>query len=102
MGNINSTFIALISKVDHLDSYDDYQLIFLCNMVDKIIAKIIAMRIKPLLSRVISTKQFGFLNHRHIHEVVGSSQEALHTVKTQKILIVVMKIDLSKAYVQVS
>jgi hypothetical protein len=44
-------------------------------------AKIIAMRLKPVLSEVILEEQFGFLQRRQIHDVVAISQEALHSIK---------------------
>jgi hypothetical protein len=52
--NFNSTFIALIPKQDFPKKFDGFRLISLCNCVYKIISKIIALRLKPLLSRYIS------------------------------------------------
>ena len=40
-------------------------------MIYKIIAKVIALRIKPILSEIISEEQFGFLYNRKIHDVVS-------------------------------
>ena len=51
---INTTFIALIPKVDNPQSFDDFIPFSLCNFIYKIIAKIIAHRLKPLLSESIS------------------------------------------------
>ena len=62
----------------------------------------ITCRIKGFLSQHISKEQFGFLEGRQIHEVVGVAQEGLHSMKTKKIKGVVLKIDLSKAYDKVS
>ena len=38
----------------------------------------------------------------HIHEVVGASQETLHSVKTKNINVFLLKVDLSKAYDRVN
>jgi hypothetical protein len=67
-GSYNSTFLVLIPKVDFPDTFDDFRPISLCNCLYKIISKVIVVRIKPLLSNVISSEQFGFLKGRLIHE----------------------------------
>jgi len=94
----NSTFIALIPKKDVPESFEDFRLISLCNCIYKIIAKVIAIRLFPILSRNISLEQFGFLDGRQIHEAIGVAQEVLHSVKLRKRKGAVLKIDLSKAY----
>jgi hypothetical protein len=50
----NSTFITLIPKLNDPQSFDDFRPISLCNCIYKIIAKIIARRLKPILSEAIS------------------------------------------------
>ena len=67
----NSTFLALIPKIDHPLSFEDFRPISLCNFVYKIIGKIISIRIRNVLGRCISGEQFGFLSGRQIHDVVG-------------------------------
>jgi hypothetical protein len=100
--SLNSTFIALIPKKDNPDTLDDFRPISLCNCIYKIISKVIARRLKTVLSDKISLEQFGFLEGRQIHEAIGVAQEALHNIKTRKLKSVVLKIDLSKAYDRVS
>ena len=67
-------------------------------MIYKIIAKVISLRIKPILSEIISEEQFGFLFNRKIHDVVPQSQEVVHTVKKETQRAFPLKLDLSKAY----
>eukprot|EP00253_Pinus_taeda_P034852 PITA_34852 len=98
----NSTFIALIPKKDDLESFEDFRPIYLCNCIYKIISKVIALRIAPILSRNISMEQFGFLDGRQIHEAIGVAQEVIHSVKLKKKKGSVLKIDLSKAYDRIS
>jgi hypothetical protein len=43
-------------------------------------------------------EQFGFLQNKQIHEAVGATQEGVPTIKFTKLLVVVMKVDLAKAY----
>eukprot|EP00253_Pinus_taeda_P030883 PITA_30883 len=94
----NATFIALIPKKEDPESFEDFRPISLCNCVYKIIAKIIAMRLKPILSKNISSEQFGFLDGRQIHEAIGVAQETIYSIKQKIKKGVVIKIDLSKAY----
>lgn len=58
---LNATFIAFIPKVDNPTSMDDFKLILLCKCIYKIISKVIARRIKEILSKMISKEQFYFL-----------------------------------------
>ena len=47
--SLNSTFIALIPKKDKPRSFADFRPISLCNLLYKLIAKVIASRLKPFL-----------------------------------------------------
>ena len=62
--SFNSTFIALIPKSDNATSLNDFRPISLCNCVYKIISKVIALRLKTILSAHVSAEQFGFLEGR--------------------------------------
>jgi hypothetical protein len=48
--NLNDTFIALIQKVNAPRTFSDYRPIALCNLCYKIISKLIAIRLHPILS----------------------------------------------------
>eukprot|EP00253_Pinus_taeda_P033651 PITA_33651 len=95
---IKSTFIALIPKTDNPISFDDFRPISLCNCLYKIIAKIIANRLKPILSQHISSEQFAFLHHRQIHEAIATAQKLMHTLQIKKQKGMILKVDLSKAF----
>ena len=47
-----------------LQSFDEFKPISFCNMIYKIIAKVLALRLKPVLSEIINEEKFGFLNNR--------------------------------------
>ena len=100
--SFNTTFIALIPKSDNARTLNDFMPISLCNCVYKIISKVIAVRLKSILSEHISAEQFGFLEGRQIHEAVGVAQEGLHSLKARRMKGAILKIDLSKAYDRVS
>jgi len=95
---INSTFIEVITNLYFPNTFYDFHPIALCHRLYKIISKVIAVRLKPLLSIVISSKQFRFLKGWLIHEAIGSAHEGLHTIKTQNHLVLIITIDLFKTY----
>lgn len=51
---INSSLIVLTPKVSSPLTFNNYRPISLCNVVYKVISKILVSRIKPLLSKLIS------------------------------------------------
>ena len=66
--SLNSTFIALIPKKDLPVSFAHFHPISLCNLVYKLISKVVALRLKPFLDKYISPQQFGILKNRQIIE----------------------------------
>lgn len=101
-GALNATFISLILKKDKPQIFQDYRPIALCNLVYKWITKIIANRINPVLSKYISKQQFGFLEDRQISDVVGITQEGLHSIEVKQTNTLVLKIYLIKSYDRVN
>lgn len=95
---INSTFIALIPKSSKPPSFEDYIPISLCNLTYKINVKIIAKRIKPILSRCMSREQFGFLGKPTDFDAIGVVQETFHSIKKRNLNGLIMQLDLSQAY----
>ena len=51
--SLNSTFIALIPKVENPKRVVEFRLISLCNVVYKLIAKVVVNRLKKILTHVI-------------------------------------------------
>lgn len=96
--DLNSTFIALIPKMSKPSKFDDFRPISLCNLIYKIISKVIDERLKPFLASSITGEQFGFLLGRQILDVVRITQEGIHSIRTRKLSSVLLKIDLIKAY----
>lgn len=58
---MNATFIALIPKTKDSSSPDKYRPIALCNIIYKIVSKVIALRLKPILPLIISPEQSGYV-----------------------------------------
>jgi hypothetical protein len=97
-GSLNSTFLTLIPKANKPVTFEDFCPISLCNLCYKLISKIIANRIKPILSRSLSAEQLVFLQGRQIQDAIGTTHESLHSIKRKKLKSLVLKLDLRKAY----
>ena len=97
-GSTNSTFIALIPKEVNLTSFNRFKPISLCNASYKILSKLLANRIKPLLDKLISPSQGGFIKGRHILDNIILVQEAMHSSFQRKEKGMLIKLDMSNAF----
>jgi len=75
LGSFDTTCIVPRPKFDKLETFNEFRPISLCNRVYKIISKVLVVRLKRILSKVISLEQFGFSEGKKIHETIGSTQE---------------------------
>jgi hypothetical protein len=98
---INMTYITLIPKLTPAFSVSEFRLISLCNVIYKLIAKVLANRLKRVLPVLISPSQSAFVPSRLIANNVLVAYEALHTMATKmkgKKGFMSIKLDMSKAY----
>ncbi|XP_074328246.1 uncharacterized protein LOC141666148 [Apium graveolens] len=59
--NVNQTLVCLIPKVKHPKRVDDLGHISLCNMLMKILSKVMANKLKPTLNDIFSENQSAFI-----------------------------------------
>ena len=98
---LNRTNITLIPKIQNPEKIQQFRPISLCNNTYKILAKILANRLKPLLAHIISQQQNAFLPGRQIQDNLIIAHEAFHYLKlkkTSKKAEMGIKIDMQKAY----
>ena len=79
--SINHTFITLIPKVNNLEKVSNFRPISFCNVIYKIISKLIANRLKPVLNSIISETQSAFIANRLITNNILITFESLHHMK---------------------
>lgn len=98
---MNHTFITLILKKKTPEKVTDYRYISLCNVLYKIIAKVLVNRLKLILPHVISSTQSAFVLVRLIIDNVIVAYELMHFFrqkKTRKEGFMSLKLDISKTY----
>lgn len=101
---MNESIITLIPKVKHPEDIKQFRPIALTNVITKIISKVIANRLKGLVGKLVSSNQCAFTPGRQAAENIIITNEIIHTMKKKKGSkgLMAVKIDLEKAYDQVS
>lgn len=101
---LNHTVVVLIPKNKNPQAVFDYRPISLCNVIYRILAKVLANRLKGVLDVVISCSQSAFIPNRLITDNFILGYECLHKLrscKSRKGGIIALKLDISKAYERV-
>lgn len=82
--NLNATNITLIPKVGNPSKVSQFRPISLCNVIYKLISKIITERLKLVLSKLISPLQLAFILGRAIHDNYLVAGEIFHSMNHKK------------------
>lgn len=99
--SINITHIALIPKVANPYIVSEFRPISLCNVIYKVLSKVLANRLKTILPAIISPTQSAFIPGRLITDNILAAYETMHTMQTRmwsKEGYMGIKLDMSKAY----
>ncbi|KAL8106281.1 hypothetical protein AgCh_029900 [Apium graveolens] len=100
-GEVNRTLVCLIPKVKRPQTISDLRPISLCNVVVRILSKVLSNRLKLCLKELISDKQSAFMEGRLLNDNALIAFEVNHYMKRRtqgKNGVAGLKIDISKAY----
>ncbi|WMV08266.1 hypothetical protein MTR67_001651 [Solanum verrucosum] len=95
--------LVLLPKNEQPIRFKDLRPISLSNFTNKIISKLLSIRLATFLPLLVSDNQSGFVRGRGITESIMLAQEITHGIKKPQIgNNVVLKLDMAKAYDRVS
>ena len=94
----NASFIALVSKVKDPSKLEQYRPISLVGAIYKVIAKVLAGRIKKVLNSVVDESQSAFLKGRGLLDSVLMANEVIEDLRRTERSDLCLKVDFEKAY----
>ena len=100
--SLNATFLVLVPKKQNVEDLKDLRPISLVEGLYKILAKVLANRIKRVMGQVISSAQSAFVEGRQILDVVLIANEVVDSILRRKESGIVCKLDIEKAYDHIS
>lgn len=97
---MNGSLICLIPKQTHPETISQFRPIYLGNVITKVISKVIANRLKPLMGDLVGQAQAGFIPGRQTSDNVVMAQELLYTIRHRKGRKghMIVKVDFEKVY----
>lgn len=75
---LNTSFISLIPKQENAQIPERFRPIALCNLVYKIISKVVSNGLKPLLRMLVSGEESSYVEGRKILDNIIQAHEVVH------------------------
>ncbi|RVW19306.1 LINE-1 reverse transcriptase-like [Vitis vinifera] len=100
--SLNTTFLVLIPKKGGAEDLGDFRPISLLGGLYKLLAKVLANRLKKVLGRVVSLDQNAFVKGRQILDASLIANEVIDTWQKRKEKGLICKLDIEKAYDSIS
>ena len=96
--SLNNTFLVLIPKKSGVEDLGDFRPISLLGGLYKLLAKVIANRIKKVVGKVVSTTQNAFVTGRQILDASLIANEVIDLWQKRKEKGLICKLNIEKAY----
>ncbi|KAK2639526.1 hypothetical protein Ddye_027321 [Dipteronia dyeriana] len=96
--DLNRTFIALIPKKEKPETLKDFISISLVGSMYKVLAKVLANRLKKVMNLIIGDTQMAFVQNHHIVYSFVIANEIIHWWKRDIEGSLLIKLDFEKAY----
>ncbi|CAN1818577.1 Transposon TX1 uncharacterized 149 kDa protein [Linum perenne] len=99
--SIQQTTIVLLPKIANPTNMKELRPISLCNVLYRLIAKVLANRLRKVMPGIIGEEQSAFIKGRNIIDNVLVAFESLHAMKLKqktKEEFAALKLDISKAF----
>jgi len=95
---INSTFIALIPKIHSAQRLNDFRPISLVGCLYKVLAKVLANRLRMVIGSVVSDTQSTFIHGKQIVDGILIANEVVDEARRRDKELIMFKVDFEKAY----
>ncbi|KAJ3690445.1 hypothetical protein LUZ61_019609 [Rhynchospora tenuis] len=95
---LNFAHIILIPKFEGAQTVTDFRPISIINLIPKLISKVLALRMQPLLPDLISQSQTGFIKGRLISENFIVARELVNHLNSSSNQAFLFKLDFYKAF----
>lgn len=97
---LNDSLICLLSKMTHPEDFSQFSPISLCNVLVKLISKVLANRLKLLMFKLAGKCKLSFIPGRTMMDNIIIAQEMVQSIRRRKgnQTSFILKVDLEKAY----
>ena len=99
---LNTAYVTLLPKKVDAVEVKDFRPISLIHSFAKLVTKILANRLAPLLPSLISANQSAFVRGRKIHDNFMLVQQMVKSLHKKKEAHILLKLDISKAFDSIS
>ena len=96
--SLNTTILVLVPKKRGADDLRDFRPISLVGGLYKLLAKVLANRLKKVVGKVVSSSQNAFVEGRQILDTALIANEAIDSMLKMNESGVLCKLDIEKAY----
>lgn len=95
---VNQAYMLLLRKKKDVATVGDYRPISLIHSFAKLLTKVLACRLAPLMQSSVKPNQSAFIKTRLIHENYKAVQLTAKMLHRNKILSALLKVDIAKAF----